>query len=388
MGCCRHMTGSSIVAFLAVSSATLACPIQQLHAAVQPCQAACTDGPTIIKRSQRLSWLAIQSDVELRARAFFSPASCFHCLLGLELPAACNDSSISVSMFRNAIRYYDNVKLDSDLSFLANIVERRSAHLFYTMQCTNQCAARPSKECYCRACASLPEWRTFAAFCQRFMPSDLAECQQLSPFLEADCNAGSSSGHYNNGPDAIHEGNVYAEGASLADAPVVHCRTAFNTSCCPAPSLVLGGLHEHAGNQNPAGGVPTTGTGTGASPIPCGGRGRGVCVPIDAWLRAQLTRQHLHQDDHQSCYWPRSYGAARCLCEPRFAGADCGGCARGLSGPNCTQARAFETRRSFRDVSYEEATRWSVLIGRMLHTSPSTVSFAPENEVCYASHTT
>ena len=101
----------------------------------------------------------------------------------------------------------------------------------------------------------------------------------------------------------------------------------------------------------------------------------------EEWLDAQVQRRQLRRDDDASCFWPRTYGAARCLCEPRFAGQDCSGCARGFSGADCREPRVVEVRRSFRNVSYEAAGRWAAMIGRTLHSMPPAVSFAPENEV-------
>lgn len=344
----------------------------------------------IIKRSQRLSWLSTQPDVGLRARAFFSPASCLHCLNTIKLPPTCNATAISAAALRNAIHGTRPVPLDSDLSFLANIVARRPAHLFYTMQCTNQClghdttSATTMEECYCRACASLPEFGAFAAFCSRFTPPDVPECTQLAPFLATECHRSSvrsgggrigkgGDGHGGSAPESGSSRGSSSEGG-LADERALdghvasRCRTAFNTSCCPAPSAASA-VHGHDTAMSTA------------MALPCGGRGRGVCVPIETWLAAQVDRGLLRQTDHESCWWPRSYGAARCLCEPQFAGSDCGGCARGLAGADCTAPRPPEARRSFRNVSYEEATHWASLIGRTLHAQPSAVAFAPENEL-------
>lgn len=409
----------------------------------------------MIKRSQRLSWLARSTDVGLRARAFFSAAACLRCLTA-NVDAGC-PAPISMRAMRHAVLSGASpsgslaVKgSDVDMSYITAVTERRPSFLLYVSQCTNQCppphsvngsaaavgagagghavhtprvhtppsmararslqqqqhagddqseglAATQTRACYCRACASLPEWADFAAFCRRFAPPDLPECVRLRPLLTLECGGESTSG----GTATGGAGGLAAGGGSLdgwddahrsqADDPhlpitsaagpadstahgvasdaiaddvpldaafIATCRTAFNVPCCPV---------------------------SGPLSLPCGGPSRGKCVAIDAWLHV-AHRELRHGRAYEaaidrSCDWPRSYGAARCLCETRFAGADCGGCARGAAGPDCSRARPLEVRRSFRNVSYELAVRWAGLMGRALHALPSPMPWAPENEL-------
>lgn len=359
------------------------CTAALLAPSLQPCVSACVDGPTIIKRSPRLSWLSAQPDVDLRGRAFFSAASCLSCLSAVVHTPACN-SSVTVAVLRLGVLLAQGgdssrmPSVDSDISFLGNMVARRSAFLLYTMQCTNQqCATvQPARRsaCYCRACASLPEWDVFVAFCRRYVPSDLPECWQLEVLFETDCSHYPGSSPAEHATAALPDGaaadgartdGTTADGAPMDTAFLASCRTAFNTSCCPrwAP--------------------PSTAQAHPMSALaePCGGPTRGTCVGVESWLSAQVSRGWLRQSDPPSCWWPRTYGPARCLCESRFAGPDCGGCAKGLMGPDCETFRPREVRRPFVNVSYEEAVAWAGKIGRTLHSLPSVVTFATENEV-------
>ena len=98
---------------------------------------------------------------------------------------------------------------------------------------------------------------------------------------------------------------------------------------------------------------------------------------IDDWMAAQ----HLAPTAHPSCYWPVGHGAARCLCEPRFGGADCGGCSRGWGGADCGRPRTREVRRSFLSLDYDDAVRWARTIGGALTSMEAPLAFAAENEL-------
>ena len=371
------------------------CSHHALASAVAQCVPRCADGVSIIKRSQRLTWLTQQSDAELRAKGFFSPGVCFRCLNSVKLPAGCV-APISLLTFAHAIAGHS--KHPPEGSYIVAAHERYPSFLFYTGQCTNQCVhlqpAPSARECYCRACATLPDWADFATFCTRFAPPDLLECAALRPLIGTSCgfhpDSSGTLGHAhvtptpaNAGPRPPYAAEAVAAAAAAAShrplsyayspyrhdsidaerleytrlgsspvpsAAVASCRTAFNTSCCPAPRGFA---------------------------APCGGPGRGTCLGIQGWMR----EQRLQRDAHPSCYWPVSFGAARCRCEPRFAGHDCGGCARGYKGASCDEVRAPEVRRPFTNVTLEEASAWARTIGDALKALPSPLSYAPENEL-------
>ena len=166
------------------------------------------------------------------------------------------------------------------------LIDNNSPHNFvYTNQCV-QTAPFVDRSCYCRACASLPEWDHFEAFCRRFAPPEVPECHQLATMLSVKCDGDGSGG------DSIEADRAHEHPRPVAAPPAdqlaidraataaAHCRTAFNTSCCPAPPVTpLAAAHASAGAGGGGGGTPSE---------PCGGRGRGVCVPIEAWLDAQV----------------------------------------------------------------------------------------------------
>ena len=172
------------------------CSPARLATAVAPCAQRCSDGVTVIKRSERLSWLTRQSDVDLRARGFFSPGVCFRCLVKTaQIPTSC--TRVSLMLLSNAFAL--NGKHSEETSYIVAALERRPSFLFYTMQCTNQCAptlglrSAVYSACYCRACATLPDWSDFEAFCRRFSPPDLPECARLTPLLSINCGGASAS---------------------------------------------------------------------------------------------------------------------------------------------------------------------------------------------------
>ena len=63
-----------------------------------------------------------------------------------------------------------------------------------------------------------------------------------------------------------------------------------------------------------------------------------------------MAAQNLPADADQSCQWPVLMGAARCLCNERFWGDDCGGCARGYAGACERQLPTPQVRKSFRSA--------------------------------------
>ena len=340
----------------------MSCPLALLVRAVEPCSEKCLDaGPTVIKRSARLSWLSKQPDVEERVRGFFSQGECLGCVADrvaeARLPSSC--AVVSLKLLSRAMPSAGpwQAAYDRDKTFL-----------FWTMQCTNQCLHLPSTSrasCYCRACRTLPDWGGFERFCSVLSPPDLPECRSLSPYLKEPCALAPAVIARSTAIDTtVLPMNEYAvrrnsPSLTLSAADAALCRTAFNTSCCPAPTGATGGL-------------------------PCGGPARGTCAPVAAWLVAQAERRghgQLTRDSHPSCSWPAAHGGARCLCRGNYAGDDCGGCARGFMGERCDAARPREVRRSASTLSYANATKWASVVRGALHGMPRPLAFADENEI-------
>lgn len=336
----------------------MSCPLALLARAVAPCSESCAEGgPSVIKRSPRLSWLSKQPDVEQRVRGFFSQGACLGCVADrvaeARLPSSC--ATVSLKLLSRA--------MPSAGPWQA-AYNRDKTFLFWTMQCTSQClhllSSSSRASCYCRACRTLPDWRGFERFCAVLSPPDLPECRSLSPHLNEACPLAPAAVARSTPIETIalpmDEYAVRRTSPSLSDTDAAACRTAFNTSCCPAPKGAVG------------------------SP-PCGGPARGTCVPVTSWLAAQAERGQLTLESHPSCSWPAAHGGARCLCHGNFAGDDCGGCARGFMGERCDVTRPREVRRSASTLNYADAVKWASVVRGALHGMPRPLAFADENEI-------
>ncbi|PAA61680.1 hypothetical protein BOX15_Mlig016084g1 [Macrostomum lignano] len=88
---------------------------------------------------------------------------------------------------------------------------------------------------------------------------------------------------------------------------------------------------------------------------PCGGRGRGECVRIQAYQEFEHYHPGLVKDDR--LMWPSRFFEFGCQCDSRYWGADCGECFFGWRGPRCNQ-RDVRLRRNIFTLSPAERDQY------------------------------
>ena len=107
---------------------------------------------------------------------------------------------------------------------------------------------------------------------------------------------------------------------------------------------------------------------------PCGGVGRGVCLPFDnahEYFWPPLTN-HL-KDDRLN--WPVVYFKLGCACVGNFAGYMCQDCKWGYSGTNCEQ-RYIRKRKNLLTMTKAEQQRFVNLVDRSKYEMSEYVALA------------